>query len=169
MQHQFCQKRPCSISRDMVSCVRAPCTAQRPLKCEGWTPLPVARVWPTRPLDSLFSRSQFSTVHTTQELFGPAGLAFIKMAAHMNHVGFSTMRCTLHPCLLHHCMQRHVWCSGARDNDFGKLITCRRDALESNPPGSSYGVCMLLGEALVYDQLKRFYLFRIVKTIIFTS
>ena len=57
----------------------------------------------------------------------------------------------------------------ARDNDFGKLITCRRDALESNPPGSSYGVCMLLGEALVYDQLKRFYLFRIVKTIIFTS
>ena len=30
---------------------------------------------------------QFSTVQTTQELFGPAGLAFMKMAAKMNHVG----------------------------------------------------------------------------------
>ena len=26
-------------------------------------------------------------MQTTQELFGPAGLAFMKMAAHMNHVG----------------------------------------------------------------------------------
>ena len=32
-------------------------------------------------------RLQFSTVQNTQELFGPAGLAFMKMAAHMNHVG----------------------------------------------------------------------------------
>ena len=61
---------------------------QRPAQCEGRTPLPLARVWPRRPLNARsFSRSQFSTVQTTQELFGPAGLAFMKMAAHMDHVG----------------------------------------------------------------------------------